>query len=397
MNILALSEVIYPHGSGAELATYRWAKILACSGYNVRVVTNRFPGEPEKSQDGNLQIIRMRMFGTRASQKYSTLMRSDLMISSPFRKLLAWADVVYVPRFWYSAIPMAKAYRKPVITHLHDYVVICSLSINYDLLKQKTCDSRFCRAACIVNYERTYGRTFPETVASSFLNFSLWRYLRRLVELSDAVICVSESHRKLVIRRMSSLTGKSHVVYNLVTEGPPMPLGGSDLGYFGGPGPLKGFDRLSSALHLARSKPSIHLTGFSAATSNVGQCNMAFHKRLPEEDFRRLYGHIGTVLVPSVWPETFGYVVAEALLNCRLLIASDVGAIPELVGGCPGAFLYESSDCRRLAELIDSVCSLDKTTVAELGAKNRETFLAKFNNKKSYRDFASIIDRTLAS
>lgn len=57
----------------------------------------------------------------------------------------------------------------------------------------------------------------------------------------------------------------------------------------------------------------------------------------------RLLGHLGSealaavrsraaaVFVPSLFPETFGYAVAEAQLESRVVVASDLGALPELV------------------------------------------------------------------
>lgn len=45
VNVLFLSELYYPHGGGAELATYLYAKLLSEEGFNVVVVTSRFAGE----------------------------------------------------------------------------------------------------------------------------------------------------------------------------------------------------------------------------------------------------------------------------------------------------------------------------------------------------------------
>jgi hypothetical protein len=38
-----------------------------------------------------------------------------------FRKLVKWADIVYIPRYAYPLIPVAKALGKRVVVHLHDY------------------------------------------------------------------------------------------------------------------------------------------------------------------------------------------------------------------------------------------------------------------------------------
>jgi hypothetical protein len=53
VNILFLSELFYPHGSGGELATYLYAKLLSEAGINVIVITNRFAGEPDVSKKEN--------------------------------------------------------------------------------------------------------------------------------------------------------------------------------------------------------------------------------------------------------------------------------------------------------------------------------------------------------
>ena len=50
-------------------------------------------------------------------------------------------------------------------------------------------------------------------------------------------------------------------------------------------------------------------------------------------DPRAFYRLSRAVLVPSVWPETFGRVAAEAQINGLPVIASDRGALPETVGG----------------------------------------------------------------
>lgn len=140
MKILFLSELFYPHGGGAELATYLYANLLSVAGFNVVVVTNRFASESPFSKNGNLMIYRLPLFKEDRNTKYSILKRFDVLFSSFMRKIMKWADAIYIARFWYSAMPLAKAYRKPVITHLHDYVPICPLSNSYDVSKDVVCD-----------------------------------------------------------------------------------------------------------------------------------------------------------------------------------------------------------------------------------------------------------------
>lgn len=397
MSILFLSELFYPHGGGAELATYLWAEALSKSGFNIRTVTNRFPNEPAISKDGNMTIYRVPIFDTFRGMKYSTLARFGLAISDFIRNLLLWADLIYIPRYWYSAIPLAKAYKKPVVTHFHDYVPVCPLASVYDFSKNEICVSSRCSPRCIVADEETRHGKSSETVMASFLGLTVWQCIRRLVPMSDATICVSNAQRDLILRHMPSLVNKCYTVYNLLPGNHEVETTGRDMGYFGGRMPLKGFDVLCHALRLTTTRFAVHMTGLVHGSEKIGSSKVVFHERLDQQKYRELYKKISTVIVPSVWPEPFAYVVSEALLSRRLLIASDTGGIPEQVENCRGTFLFRRNDAQGLAKLIDVVNALDHSAAAELGAKNREAFLRKFRNRDSLQTFLKIIHEAINS
>jgi len=70
MNILFLSELLYPHAGGAQLATHLWAELLAKSGFNIKIVTNRSPNEPVVSKYDNVTIYRIPLLKSHESIKY---------------------------------------------------------------------------------------------------------------------------------------------------------------------------------------------------------------------------------------------------------------------------------------------------------------------------------------
>jgi len=400
MNILFLSELFHPHRGGAELATYLYTNLLAKAEFNLVVVTNRFAGEPSVSKNGNLTFYRLPLLKGRGSIKYSILQRFEVLFSSFLKNLLKWAEVVYIPGSWYLAIPLAKVYGKPVITHLHDYLPICPLTTLYDLSTRTICyhhNRGVCSPKCIVEHERGNGKNSKEALMSAVLNPTVGHFMGRLVALSDSIICVSEAQKRLIMEQMPSIKSKLHVVYNPLPVVPQFNGEGSDFGYFGGSSPLKGFHILGQALQKVNPRIKVHATKMSNVSGNMcdalRRLGIIAYKKLDKKTYKDLYKQVQVVIVPSVWPEPLPYVVSEALLSKRLVIASRVGGIPEQVRDLKGAFLFQPGNHERLAELIHHVRGLSKEAKLDLGCQNRESFLKNFNNEKTFRDFLKVLEK----
>lgn len=402
MNVLFLSELLYPHGGGAELATSLYANLLSKSGFNVRVVTNRFTEEPETYKDKNRQLMvyRLHLFGGISNVKYSILRRIDILLSDFMRKQMKWADVVYVPRFWYSAILLAKMYTKPVVVHLHDYIPICPLSNLHEMRKNRVCSNRLgllCSPRCIYSYENCKTVSLVSSLASTTLNATVGRSLGRLIALSDAVICVSKAQRDLITLRAPYIRNNAHVVYNPLPSLTWMKTFGDEFGYFGGPNYLKGYNVLCDALVKTKNpKIRVHATNFPTSVRlphqhSLHQRIMCYDK-LNDSLFRDLWKKIRAAIVPSIWHEPLPYVVSEAMLRGRILVASSVGGIPEQVEGCKGVWLSEPGNHEQLATSLDLVSDLSEGEAEELGVRNREAFLKHFDNNRTVKEFANICE-----
>ncbi|MEM2506231.1 MAG: glycosyltransferase family 4 protein [Nitrososphaeria archaeon] len=404
MNILFLSELFYPHGGGAELATYLYAKLLAEAKVNVVVITNRFSGEPDYSDNEGFRVYRLPLFRRAENVKYAILKRSGILFSSFLRKLIRWADVVYVPRFWFSAIPVTKAMGKPVITHLHDYIAVCPLAVLYDSKADGVCEKNGnCSAKCIYAYETCRRKGFVRAFGSTFLNLTLWPILRQFIEQSDALICVSKTQRKLIAKYAPQLKSKIKVIYNPLPNLPLTPLHGNDFGYFGGASYLKGFHILLGALEYRKIKGyenvTVHATKFNKNDKKLSDiaytAGMILYGKLGRVEMEKIYQKIKAVIVPSICIETFNYVVAEALLKGRIVIASNIGGILELVEGSPGIFLFDAGDTVQLAEKIQFVNCLDVDEALKLGMLNRKTFTEKFRDEMSIGNFLSLCENIM--
>ncbi|MBX5327277.1 MAG: glycosyltransferase family 4 protein [Candidatus Bathyarchaeia archaeon] len=402
MNVLFLSEVFYPHGGGAELATYLYAKLLSEAKFNVTVVTNRFPSEPEFSKNEGFTVYRLPLLKRREGIKYSILQRFDVLFSSFMRRWIKWADVVYVPRFWFSAIPLAKALGKPVIVHLHDYIPVCPLTVLYDSRVDGVCQKGgFCSVGCIgcvYAYESGRRKGLSRALGSTFLNLTVWPVLRGFIECSDAVVCVSRAQRDLLVRYAPSLGGKIKVIYDPLPQLSPVPIDGDDFGYFGGSSYLKGFHVLLKALKYRKLRGldpvTVHAAKFSGIDPRFAgfleELGFVLYGKLGSNEMDQIYRNVKAVIMPSILGETFGYVVAEALLRGRIVIASRIGGIPEAVEGCKGAFLLDAGDAAQLAETISVVKGLSREEVKELGKQNKEAFVSRFENQMTLKDFSKL-------
>lgn len=394
-----LSELFFPHGRGAELATYLYAKTLSNAGTKIIVVTNRFGREPDCSKEPNLTIYRIPMFKKSDGNKYSILQRSDLLLSSSVRKVFQWADIIYIPRFWFSAIPLARTWGKPVVVHIHDYIPVCPLATICDISKRKVCSSNglICSGKCIYTFEKGQGRSFPEALLSLALNSTFGRVFCRLVRLSDAVIFVSNAQRTLITERLPTLGSKSRVIYNPLPDISRMSTEGDDFGYFGGGDPLKGFGTLYDALNCInhhQKQITVHATGFfdyeRRRPDLLEFARIRYYPRLHSPIFEQLYKRIRAVIVPSLLPEPLPYVVSEAILRGRAVVASNVGGIPEQVEGCKASYLFKAGNHSELAEKMQYVGELSEETVEDLTMHDREVLTKRFSVDKAIGDFLNV-------
>ncbi len=402
MNILFLSELFHPHGGGGELATYLYARLLSSAGFRIAIVTNRFSREREIWKRENFVIYRLPMFNNEEGYKYSIYRGINVLLTGFMRKKLKWADIVYIPRFWHQAIPLAKSYGKPVITHLHGYIPVCPLASLYNFQKNATCNKREspCLIKCIYTHEKSHMRKAHKTFLSTLLNFCFGRLIGKMVELSDAVICVSNAQKRLIQGRMPILNNKIHVIYNPLPNLHKTKVEDKDFGFFGGSNPLKGFRVLLKALKQLRCKGQFkfHATNFShpLPMQKILSCSpsVALYPKLPAKIYEELYKKIGTVIFPSIWPEPLPYVVYEALLRGRIVIASSIGGVPEQVNNCPGTSLFTPGNFEELADSIEQVSSLNIEEIIDLGLRNRLEILNRRQNEAALKSFVKVMDST---
>jgi glycosyltransferase involved in cell wall biosynthesis len=182
----------------------------------------------------------------------------------------------------------------------------------------------------------------------------------------------------------------------------PLPGAGSQ-GYAVFAGRLaqeKGLRTLLQAWRLLRRPMPLKIVGDGPLREELaamagGQSTIELLGMQPAEAVYALMGEASFVIVPSECPETFGRVVIEAFAKGAPVVASAIGALPELVEHGRTGLLFRPGDPEDLAANIDWLL----THPAEASRMRREAraeFLAKYTADRNYQMLMEIYESVLA-
>lgn len=99
---------------------------------------------------------------------------------------------------------------------------------------------------------------------------------------------------------------------------------------------------------------------------------------------------VAAVLMPSVWEETAGLAAIEHMMRGRLVIASDIGGLGEVVGDC--GLLFPPGDTGALAHRMR--CVLDNPEIiAQYGAAARRRAVDLFSERRMVKEHMDLYRR----
>jgi glycosyltransferase involved in cell wall biosynthesis len=131
----------------------------------------------------------------------------------------------------------------------------------------------------------------------------------------------------------------------------------------------------------------------SAAVRDLGLGNVELAGFLRGEDLARAVRRASLLVFPSESYETFGMGILEAYLAGKPVVASNLGAYPELVDhGKRGGLLFRAGSARDLAAKIDAL-SRDEEGRRALGAAGRDHALRLHNPDLHYGLLMSAYER----
>ena len=388
MKILLVSEQWWPEGTGGILASHLITQILRDAGFKITVIhgTRR----PETVEDIDYAYTEL----LAARNKYRLWINCyDLAKQAWFLESVRNHDVVYIPRCCYPLIPLAKKLRKRVVVHLHDYQPVSYNSVVF-YGKEKNYFNLYADAIKfeVLEHDSVLRALGASTAPMNTLS-RLW------LKEADAIICVSNRQAEIVSNLAPELARKIRVIYNPLPETPSLEEKFVDptFTFAGGGSYVKGFHILMQALlSILERRKSISFMFIGSSRgfrqrhvkllerlsgSRIGNFKLLGH--LPHEDALRLYSRSHAVVVPSICEEPLPYVVMEAMAMGTLPIASRVGGIPEIVKGTYAErLMFTPGRHEEMADRMETVLSLSRDQLVDVGLKLREVALKRFNNEE---------------
>lgn len=386
--ILVVSEIFWPEGGGAELATYLILKELATkAGYSFTVITStRNP----VSIPGVTYVFTTALRYRNRVEKFMMIPK----LRKVFEKMAPNHDTVYIVGSAYSIIPEAKKMGLRVIAHLHNYALV---SYSSTIL---ACSDHHDTVFHAIRYERDIQRSISRSLLAP-ISFWLYKYERaKALNEIERIICVSRRQAEIISEQAPEIKEKIKVVYNplpeevtstnFVKEPSDIPT----LLYVGGDSYLKGFDILLQAIKMLDKKgikAKMILAGrygdeaMNKIQSLEQKLNNVYIEVVGKTMHRKLvemHRHAWALLFPSISEEPLPYAVVEAMTLGTTPIASRVGGVPEIVEGTVASrYLFRPCSTNEFHEKLYDLSLLSPSDVKKMSTSLRDVTLARFSKE----------------
>jgi len=281
-----------------------------------------------------------------ASEESKQTVARELIYSKRIRRSLIKSierlqpDVVHVqnvfPRLGASAILAISATNTPYVQTLRNYRLSC-LSANH-YRNQKPCN--LCRRSATAISGVRFGCYRDSSLMSG--GVLVHDAAQRGVRMANkgarphAFIVLSHSMRE-AMRSTLPKWADVRVKYNTLLHDPGLGKGGGGMIFVGRLSHEKGVLNLIEAWRSMPRRPRLTIVGDGPLNSDVaalvgGTSGVEFYARLCNDEVLERIKAADLLVAPAMWHEPFGRTVLEALACGTPVLATDLGAAPELIG-----------------------------------------------------------------
>ncbi|MBI4812664.1 glycosyltransferase family 4 protein [Candidatus Falkowbacteria bacterium] len=310
-------------------------------------------------------------------------------------------DIVHLHNIYHqispSIISVAKKHNLPIVMHLHDYKLVCP---NYKLFtKSRPCYK--CQGGkyynCALN--RCLKNSFWKSLLAT-IEMYLHHQILKIYDKVDLFIAPSRFMKDICVQ-FGVPTEKIRVVYNFVNPPhPPFTKGAKKedyLLYFGRLSEEKGIDVSVEATRKVDDGVKLKIVGDGPERKNlelrIKNLELEDKVEMPGvkhgDELRNLINSAKAIVIPSIWPENMPLSLLEAMAAGKIVIASRVGGMPEIIKDGENGFLFEARDSNDLADKINKINSLDEKKIDRM-AVSANLSTKDFNPRKHLAQIISI-------
>ncbi len=303
---------------------------------------------------------------------------------------------IYYGKLTASILPVLRAEGIPIVHTMHEYRQI---SPNYTLTHNDGIDEDCCGISAWRAVARRFNRG---SLSRSALSAFEW-YVSRMIGSQrsiDRFIAISDFQKRKMAEH-GVPEEKISRVYNFVEPGDEpasqTPPGGKDryLLYFGRIERVKGVMTLAEAASClpdvkvkvvgdGNAKPELAEMIRSRGINNIELIGFTHGEGLK----RLIRDSLATVL-PAEWHEPFGLTVLESFAQSRPVIASRIGALPELIDDGIDGLLFDPRNAAGLRQQIQALHADPERTDA-MGRAGRSKMLERFDAETHYHELMGV-------
>ena len=405
MKVLFINNFFSSYG-GTEATMYDQASILKKNGHEVFFfATDRkpyleesyeylkfFPAHIDYRSLKGVDIFK-HLLTPFYNREAKTRLKAYLSVINP--------DLVHCHNIYYHLTPSileaCKEKGIPVVMSLNDARLMCpSGTLMY---KNTTyCKKELCISGnlthCLLNKcrENSFKASFIATAEN------LYNKAGKYYDLVDIFLCPSHAMRNLCVK--SGIYPDRMVVLNSFIKESFLKIKPqySDKGYFLYVGRLAREKGLHYLIKAMAKLPGIelHIVGKGPEEENLrnlaieeNALNVKFLGFLPDEKVEQEYKNCIATILPCDWFETFGLTIVESFAYGKPVIASKIGAIPELVENCVNGIVFPPGNVDELALAVNKLHQ-DRHLAVKMGKINREKAVSLYSIDTHYENLISI-------
>ncbi len=374
MKILQVNKYYYPKG-GADKYFLNISQSLEKMGHQVAVFT--------MENENNLKSPYSQYFSKNMDFKKNSLKTAfkiiyNLEAKKKFEQLVIGfrPDIIHYHNIYHQLSPsiltVARKYKIKTVMHLHDYKLICP---NYKLfVKGQPCQ----RCKKYKYYNCLFSKCHQDSYLKSAL-VALEMYIHHpLLNIYQKNIDHFISPSNFLKNKFGEFgwdKKKFSVLINPLDDNllnNEVKTEEDYLLYFGRLSPEKGIETLIKASLLTKQRLKIVGTG-SNYQSKYSSDLVEFLGFKEGQELSEIIQKAKVIVIPSIWWENMPLNMLEALSLGKVVIASRIGGMPEIIKDKENGFLFRAGDSEDLARVIKALKNYDLEKIkrqAKISVKN---------------------------